>query len=126
MYFKQAGGLLHLSFKGFRSDMFRIVVESTGLSRHFLSGTAVISIDSADNPSFSFISGSFRRVFNLSFIDKDMAIYDLFVPLTAGYYSALSVSVLNENGDYILSRTISDNTVERAKLIDVPLLDCSE
>ena len=125
MLFKQAGGLLRLSFKGFTKEMSRVVVESAGENRHFLSGNAVMDIDMNSNPCFRIESGTYDREFDISFLDKDTSTYKLLVPFQVGEYSMIRVSIVDNNSDTVISRRMSDVTMERAKMIDVELLDCN-
>ncbi len=121
--FKQTGGLLHLSFKGFTDDMEKVIVESMDDSKHCLSGNAAIRIDSGHNQVYNIVSGSYKRVFELSFLNKDTCVYDLFVPLQVGYYSKICVSVTDYHNDTLYSKCMSDLLMDRATLIELPLLD---
>lgn len=125
MLFRQTGGLLHLSFEGFSNKTTKVVVESTGSSRHYLSGDAVVDIDPATATSYTISSGSYKRVFDISFLDKNSSVYNLFVPLQVGTYSMIEVSIIDDKGDAVLSKSLSDVVIERAKLIETPLLDCA-
>lgn len=126
MSFRQAGGLLHLSFKGFKDGMNKVLIESAGDTRHYLSGTAVMDITPESASTFSFVSGSYTREFSLSFLDKDTTVYDLFVPFQIGDYSIIKVSIIDDNGVQVRSNTISEVIMERANLIEMPLMDFSD
>ena len=126
MLFKQAGGLMRLSFKGFTKEMSKVVVESVGESRPRLSGNAVMHIGMKSNPCFRIDTGSYGREFDITFLDKDTSTYKLLVPFQVGEYSMIRVSIVDNNSDTVISRALSDVVMERAKLIDVELLDCND
>lgn len=124
MSFKQTGALLYLSFKSLANDMSKVIVESKGDSRHYLSGKATVRIDSKLSHAYEIKTGSYKREFDLSFLDKDTCVHELFVPLQTGYYSNICVIIKNGQNDTLLSRSLSDISLVRATMVRLPLIDC--
>lgn len=126
MTFKQAGGLLKLSFRGLSNQMKFVAVESAGNSRQYLSGNAVLAINPDENETFRITAGSYKRMFDMSSVDKDTTVLDLYVPFQTGEYSTVKVFIIDENGDTVSSNSLSDVTIGRAGLITAPLLVFSD
>ena len=125
MSFRQTGALLCLSFKGLTNDMSKVVVESKGDTRHYLSVKAAVRIDPELNHTYEITTGSYKREYDLSFMDKDTCVHNLFVPLQAGYYSNICVIVKDDRNDTVSSRSLSDVSLVRATMLRLPLMDFS-
>ncbi len=124
--FKHLTGLLRITINNVPEEADRFVITSSGeTDAPDLSGQATITDINAENATLSITAnGSKSIIYNLGTLTEETGFRTFFVPLPVGEYPQLSVALYaKDSTDPYFTKTISDITVRRAVMIDMPILD---
>lgn len=124
--FKHLTGLLRITINNVPEEADRFVITSSGeTDAPDLSGQATITDINAEDATLSITaSGSKSITYNLGTLTEETGFRTFFVPLPVGDYPQLSVALYaKDSTDPYFTKTISDITVHRAVMIDMPILD---
>lgn len=124
--FKHLTGLLRITINNVPEEADRFVITSLGeTDAPDLSGQATITDINAEDATLSITAnGSKSITYNLGTLTEETGFRTFFVPLPVGDYPQLSVALYaKDSTDPYFTKTISDITVHRAVMIDMPILD---
>lgn len=124
--FKHLTGLLRITINNVPEEADRFVITSSGeTDAPDLAGQATITDINAENATLSITAnGSKSIIYNLGTLTEETGFRTFFVPLPVGEYPQLSVALYaKDSTDPYFTKTISDITVRRAVMIDMPILD---
>ena len=124
--FKHLTGLLRITINNVPEEADRFVITSSGeTDAPDLSGQATITDINAEDATLSITAnGSKSITYNLGTLTEETGFRTFFVPLPVGEYPQLSVALYaKDSTDPYFTKTISDITVRRAVMIDMPILD---
>lgn len=124
--FKHLTGLLRITINNVPEEADRFVITSSGeTDAPDLSGQATITDINAEDATLSITAnGSKSITYNLGTLTEETGFRTFFVPLPVGDYPQLSVALYaKDSTDPYFTKTISDITVRRAVMIDMPILD---
>lgn len=124
--FKHLTGLLRITINNVPEEADRFVITSSGeTDAPDLSGQATITDINAEDATLSITAnGSKSITYNLGTLTEETGFRTFFVPLPVGDYPQLSVALYaKDSTDPYFTKTISDITVHRAVMIDMPILD---
>lgn len=124
--FKHLTGLLRITINNVPEEADRFVITSSGeTDAPDLAGQATITDINAEDATLSITAnGSKSITYNLGTLTEETGFRTFFVPLPVGDYPQLSVALYaKDSTDPYFTKTISDITVRRAVMIDMPILD---
>lgn len=124
--FKHLTGLLRITINNVPEEADRFVITSSGeTDAPDISGQATITDINAEDATLSITAnGSKSITYNLGTLTEETGFRTFFVPLPVGEYPQLSVALYaKDSTDPYFTKTISDITVCRAVMIDMPILD---
>ena len=124
--FKHLTGLLRITINNVPEEADRFVITSLGeTDAPDLSGQATITDINAEDATLSITAnGSKSITYNLGTLTEETGFRTFFIPLPVGEYPQLSVALYaKDSTDPYFTKTISDITVRRAVMIDMPILD---
>ena len=124
--FKHLTGLLRITINNVPEEADRFVITSSGeTDAPDLAGQATITDINAEDATLSITAnGSKSITYNLGTLTEETGFRTFFVPLPVGNYPQLSVALYaKDSTDPYFTKTISDITVHRAVMIDMPILD---
>ena len=124
--FKHLTGLLRITINNVPEEADRFVITSSGeTDAPDLSGQATITDINAEDATLSITAnGSKSITYNLGTLTEETGFRTFFIPLPVGDYPQLSVALYaKDSTDPYFTKTISDITVRRAVMIDMPILD---
>lgn len=124
--FKHLTGLLRITINNVPEEADRFVITSSGeTDAPDIAGQATITDINAENATLSITAnGSKSIIYNLGTLTEETGFRTFFVPLPVGEYPQLSVALYaKDSTDPYFTKTISDITVHRAVMIDMPILD---
>lgn len=124
--FKHLTGLLRITINNVPEEADRFVITSSGeTDAPDLAGQATITDINAEDATLSITAnGSKSITYNLGTLTEETGFRTFFVPLPVGEYPQLSVALYaKDSTDPYFTKTISDITVRRAVMIDMPILD---
>lgn len=124
--FKHLTSLLRITINNVPEEADRFVITSLGeTDAPDLSGQATITDINAEDATLSITAnGSKSITYNLGTLTEETGFRTFFVPLPVGDYPQLSVALYaKDSTDPYFTKTISDITVHRAVMIDMPILD---
>ena len=124
--FKHLTGLLRITINNVPKEADRFVITSSGeTDAPDLSGQATITDINAEDATLSITAnGSKSITYNLGTLTEETGFRTFFIPLPVGEYPQLSVALYaKDSTDPYFTKTISDITVRRAVMIDMPILD---
>ena len=124
--FKHLTGLLRITINNVPEEADRFVITSSGeTDAPDISGQATITDINAEDATLSITAnGSKSITYNLGTLTEETGFRTFFVPLPVGDYPQLSVALYaKDSTDPYFTKTISDITVHRAVMIDMPILD---
>lgn len=124
--FKHLTGLLRITINNVPEEADRFVITSSGeTDAPDLSGQATITDINAEDATLSITAnGSKSITYNLGTLTEETGFRTFFIPLPVGEYPQLSVALYaKDSTDPYFTKTISDITVRRAVMIDMPILD---
>lgn len=124
--FKHLTGLLRITINNVPEEADRFVITSSATTdAPDIAGQATVADISAENATLSVTTnGSKSITYKLGTLTEETGFRTFFVPLPVGDYPQLSVSLYaKDRTDPYFTKTISDVTVERAVMIDMPILD---
>lgn len=124
--FKHLTGLLRITINNVPEEADRFVITSSGeTDAPDISGQATITDINAEDATLSITAnGSKSITYNLGTLTEETGFRTFFIPLPVGEYPQLSVALYaKDSTDPYFTKTISDITVRRAVMIDMPILD---
>ena len=124
--FKHLTGLLRITINNVPEEADRFVITSSGeTNAPDIAGQATITDINAEDATLSITAnGSKSITYNLGTLTEETGFRTFFVPLPVGEYPQLSVALYaKDSTDPYFTKTISDITVRRAVMIDMPILD---
>ena len=124
--FKHLTGLLRITINNVPEEAERFVITSSAATdAPSIAGQATVTDITADNASLSITAnGSQSITYRLGTLIEETGFRTFFVPLPIGEYPQLSVSLYaKDRTDPYFTKTVSDITVRRAVMIDMPILD---
>lgn len=124
--FKHLTGLLRITINNVPEEADRFVITSPGeTDAPDLTGQATITDINAEDATLSITAnGSKSITYNLGTLTEETGFRTFFIPLPVGEYPQLSVALYaKDSTDPYFTKTISDITVRRAVMIDMPILD---
>ncbi|OUN81151.1 hypothetical protein [Bacteroides sp. An51A] len=124
--FKHLTGLLRITINNVPEEADRFVIASSAeTDAPYLAGQATVTDIQAEEATLSITAnGSKEIVYTLGSLTTGTGFRTFFVPLPVGEYPQLSVSLYaKDSTEPYFTKTISDITVSRAVMIDMPILD---
>lgn len=124
--FKHLTGLLRITINNVPEEADRFVITSSGeTDAPDLAGQATITDINAEDATLSITANESKSItYNLGTLIEETGFRTFFVPLPVGEYPQLSVALYaKDSTDPYFTKTISDITVRRAVMIDMPILD---
>lgn len=124
--FKHLTGLLRITINNVPEEAERFVITSSAATdAPNIAGQATVTDITADDASLSITAnGSQSITYRLGTLTEETGFRTFFVPLPIGEYPQLSVSLYaKDRTDPYFTKTVSDITVRRAVMIDMPILD---
>lgn len=124
--FKHLTGLLRITINNVPEEADRFVITSSGeTNAPDIAGQATITDINAEDATLSITAnGSKSITYNLGTLTEETGFRTFFIPLPVGEYPQLSVALYaKDSTDPYFTKTISDITVRRAVMIDMPILD---
>lgn len=124
--FKHLTGLLRITINNVPEEADRFVITSSGeTDAPDIAGQATITDINAEDATLSITAnGSKSITYNLGTLTEETGFRTFFIPLPVGEYPQLSVALYaKDSTDPYFTKTISDITVRRAVMIDMPILD---
>lgn len=124
LMFKHLGGLLRFRVLNLIDGVASIVLTSSGENAPGLSGKATVSDIAAENPVLQLTSEA-QKTIKITFgADKgENKTFCIFVPV--GTYPKLTVTFLDKDGNALFDNSVSDVTITRAKLLDMPTVNAT-
>lgn len=124
--FKHLTGLLRITINNVPEDADRFVIASSAeTDAPDIAGQATVTDIQAEDATLSITANESKEiVYTLGSLTTGTSFRTFFVPLPVGEYPQLSVSLYaKDNTEPYFTKTISDITVSRAVMIDMPILD---
>lgn len=124
--FKHLTGLLRITINNVPEEAERFVITSSATTdAPDIAGQATVTDINAKDATLSVTTnGSKSITYKLGTLTEETGFRTFFVPLPVGEYPQLSVSLYAKDGaEPYFTKTISDVTVSRAVMIDMPILD---
>lgn len=124
--FKHLTGLLRITINNVPEEADRFVITSSAATdAPDIAGQATVADINAENAALSITAnGSKSITYRLGALTEGTGFRTFFVPLPVGEYPQLSVSLYaKDRTDPYFTKTVSDITVRRAVMIDMPILD---
>lgn len=124
--FKHLTGLLRITINNVPEEADRFVIASSAeTDAPDIAGQATVTDIQAEEATLSITAnGSKEIVYTLGSLTAGTGFRTFFVPLPVGEYPQLSVSLYaKDSTEPYFTKTISDITVSRAVMIDMPILD---
>lgn len=124
--FKHLTGLLRITINNVPEEAERFVITSSATTdAPDIAGQATLTDINAKDATLSVTTnGSKSITYKLGTLTEETGFRTFFVPLPVGEYPQLSVSLYaKDSAEPYFTKTISDVTVSRAVMIDMPILD---
>ena len=124
--FKHLTGLLCITINNVPEEADRFVITSSGeTDAPNIAGQATVTDINAEDAALSVTAnGSKSITYRLGTLTEETGFRTFFVPLPVGEYPQLSVALYaKDNAEPYFTKTVSNITVRRAVMIDMPILD---
>lgn len=121
--FKHLAGLLKIMLKDIPEGASEFLIMSEGENALPLSGEAEVNDVTSEGPVLKLKEqGNYITVYHLpDAISEDELIF--YVPIPVGFYPQLVVALINKEGEEFFHKTISNQNVRRATMIEFPVLN---
>ena len=121
--FKHLAGLLKIMLKDIPEGASEFLIMSEGDNPLPLSGEVLLNDVTSENPTLQIKEqGNYIVVYHLpDAISEDELIF--YVPIPVGFYPQLVVALINNEGKEFFHKTISNQNVRRATMIEFPVLN---
>ena len=124
--FKHLTGLLRITINNVPEEAERFVITSSGeTDAPNIAGQATVTDINAEDAALSVTAnGSKSITYRLGTLTEGTGFRTFFVPLPVGEYPQLSVALYaKDNAEPYFTKTVSNITIRRAVMIDMPILD---
>lgn len=123
-FFKHLCGLLHVTLKNIPADARTFVIRSVGENAPAIAGIALVSnVNKAEADLSIQGEGGKNITYHLGSLEADINTLAFFIPLPTGTYPDLEISVLKADGTDYFTRSLEQQIIRRAAIIEVPVLD---
>ena len=124
--FKHLCGLLCITTNRLPEDANRFTITSTGEASPYLTGIGTVEDVTSSNPALTISSTGGRTItYHLGNLTAAATGFKtIFVPIPAGDYPLLEISLYGEGKtEPYFTRTLSQQTIRRAEMLQVPILN---
>lgn len=124
--FYHAGGTLFFRITGLPDEAATLELTSIGDNTPYLSGVARIDDINENNCTYTIEEGNNNVIFSLLNVSKGHYVHYIYVPLQTGDYEKIIVQLKDIRGNVLKEKSISDFTIERASILEMPTVNFSE
>lgn len=126
--FKHLCGLMKVTVTNIPDNSTYFVVTSEGDNPKSIAGTAIIENLQNENATLSIMEDEHQSTsitYALQSVDDKSAV-TFYIPLPVGEYEKLTVALKGENDKVFFQKSISNASIKRAVILNMPALNCDE
>lgn len=122
--FKHLCGLLYVTLKNLPTDAHEFVIRSVGDNAPYIAGKAFVpNINKADATLLIQNEGERMITYHLGSSETNGDTRTFLIPLPVGNYPELEISILKVDGSDYFTRSLGQQIVRRATIVEIPILD---